>query len=50
MNISFSPDGNLVDFLQMKYWLFDPERSNGDLTDEIWTLNMIAVSAAESTR
>ena len=49
-NISFSPDGNLVDFNQMKYWVFDPENSGGDLSDEIWTLNMIAVSAAESTR
>jgi len=49
-NISFSPDGNLVDFYQMKYWIFNPERSNGDLSDEIWTLNMIAVAAAESTR
>ena len=50
INISFSPDGNLVDFNQMKYWVFDPENSGGDLSDEIWTLNMIAVSAAESTR
>ena len=49
-NITFSPDGNLVDFNQMKYWVFDPKNSGGDLSDEIWTLNMIAVSAAESTR
>ena len=49
-DISFSEDGNLVDFFQRKTWFFEPELSNGTLDDEIWTLNMIAVSAAEATR
>ena len=49
-NISFSEDGSLVDFLQTKYWVFDEERSNGSLDDEIFTLNMVAVQAAEATR
>ena len=45
-----SPDGNLLDFKWKKTWFFDPALSNGSLDDEIWTLNMIAVSVAESTR
>ena len=49
-NISFSEDGSLVDFLQMKYWIFDEDRSKGSLSDEIFTLNMVAVQAAEATR
>ena len=49
-DIEFSPDGNLVKFKQKKTWFFEPELSNGTLDDEIWTLNMIAVSAAEGTR
>merc|ERR1719318_2320313 len=49
-DIVFSPDGTLVDFKQKKTWFFEPELSNGTLDDEIWTLNMIAVSAAEGTR
>ena len=34
----------------MKSWEFDEERSNGSLSDEIFTLNMVAVQAAEATR
>ena len=34
----------------MKYWTFDEGRSQGSLEDEIWTLNMVAVQAAEATR
>ena len=49
-DIVFSEDGNLVDFKSMKTWFFEPELSNGTLDDEIWTLNMIAISAAETTR
>jgi len=49
-DIEFSDDGNLVNFKQKKTWYFEPELSNGTLDDEIWTLNMIAVSAAEATR
>ena len=49
-DINFSEDGNLVDFLQKKSWFFEPDLSNGTLDDEIWTLNMIAVSAAEACR
>ena len=49
-NITFSPDGSLVDFMQKKYWTYDEDRSNGTLDDEIWTLNMVAVQAAEATR
>jgi hypothetical protein len=30
--------------------MFMPDLSNGSLEDEIYTINMIAVSAAESTR
>jgi len=49
-NITFSDDGTRVDFYQKKYWTFDEERSDGTLDDEIWTLNMVAVQAAEATR
>ena len=49
-DITFSDDGNTVDFRQKKTWYFEPEKSNGTLDDEIWTLNMIAISAAEATR
>jgi len=49
-DIVFSPDGNLVDFKSLKTWYFEPDMSNGTLDDEIWTLNMIAISAAEATR
>ena len=40
----------MVDFRWNKTWVFDPALSNGSLDDEIWTVNMIAVSAAEGTR
>ena len=49
-DIVFSEDGNLVNYRQKKIWNFEPEMSNGTLDDEIWTLNMIAISAAEATR
>ena len=40
----------MVDFSKLKSWEFDPDKSNGSLSDEIWSVNMIAVAAAESTR
>ena len=49
-NISFSDDGAKIDFYQKKYWIYDEKKSNGSLDDWIWTLNMIAVQAAEATR
>ena len=49
-NITFSEDETLVNYFQMKYWTFDEERSSGSLSDEIYTLNMIAVQSAEATR
>ena len=48
-NISFNNDAT-VDFNQIKTWFFDQSLSNGTLEDEIYTLNAIALSAAESTR
>ena len=51
-NISFSEDGDdwRISYYQKKYWIFNETRSNGSLDDWIWTLNMIAVQAAEQTR
>jgi len=49
-NVSFSPDHNTVDFFTRKSWEFEPSMSTGSLDDEIYTLNMIALSAAEFTR
>ena len=49
-NITFSEDETLVNYFQMKYWTFDEARSSGSLSDEIYTLNMIAVQSAEATR
>jgi CD36 family len=48
-NISFNDDST-VDFYQVKTWEFRPEMSNGSLDDEIYTINIIALAAAESTR
>merc|ERR1711892_18165 len=48
-NISFNDDYT-VEFFQKKMWHFMPERSNGSLDDEIFTINMIALAAAEVTR
>jgi hypothetical protein len=39
-----------MDFYQVKTWEFKPEMSVGVLYDEIYTINIIALSAAESTR
>ncbi len=49
VNISFNAD-TTVDFYQIKTWFFQEDLSNGTLDDEIYTLNVIALSAAESTR
>ena len=40
----------MVDYNLKKTWQFEPDRSAGSLDDEIWTLNMVAVSASEQTR
>ena len=48
-NISFHPD-KTVEFLQRKTWYFEPEMSSGGLDDEFYTLNVIAVTASDSTR
>ena len=39
-----------VQFRQKKFWYFEEDLSSGSLDDEIWTLNLIAVSAADGTR
>ena len=49
VNITFNPNAT-VDFYQIKSWEFRPELSGGSLEDEIYTPNMIAIAAAESTR
>ena len=51
-NITYSEDGDdwRINYYQKKYWIYDEEKSNGTLDDWIWTLNMIAVQAAEATR
>ena len=48
-NITFNEDAT-VDFYQIKTWEFKPELSGGSLDDEIYTINIIALAAAESTR
>ena len=49
-NTSFSGEEDLVDFYKLKHWEFDPEKSEGSLSDEIWSVNMIALTLAEATR
>ena len=49
-NTSFSDEEDLVDFYKLKHWEFDPEKSEGSLSDEIWSVNMIALTLAEATR
>lgn len=39
-----------VTFRQKKFWYFEEDLSNGSLDDEIYTINIIAVAAAEGTR
>jgi hypothetical protein len=49
VNISFNENAT-VNFYQIKTWEFQPQLSAGSLDDEIYTINMIAIAAAESTR
>ena len=49
-NTSFSGEEELVDFYKLKHWEFYPEKSEGSLSDEIWSVNMIALTLAEATR
>ncbi|KAK0075820.1 hypothetical protein PV325_006271, partial [Microctonus aethiopoides] len=50
VNIVFHPENNTVSFDQRKFWYFDPEKSNGKLSDKIVHLNVVAVSAAHKVR
>ena len=50
-NTTFSgEEEEVVDFNKLKHWEFDPERSEGSLSDEIWSVNMILLSIAEAVR
>ena len=50
-NTTFSDEEEeVVDFYKLKRWEFDPERSEGSLSDEIWSVNMILLSIAEAIR
>jgi len=49
VNITFNSNFT-VQFQQKKFWSFLPERSAGSLSDEIYTLNMVAVAASDATR
>ena len=50
-NTTFSgEEEEVVDFYKLKRWEFDPERSEGSLSDEIWSVNMILLSIAEAIR
>ena len=50
-NTTFSgEEEEVVDFYKLKRWEFDPERSEGSLSDDIWSVNMILLSIAEAIR
>ncbi|XP_014468145.1 PREDICTED: protein croquemort-like [Dinoponera quadriceps] len=49
-NITFHPENNTVSYFQRRSWNFDPEHSNGSLSDIIIHLNVVAVSAAHKIR
>jgi len=49
VNISFN-DNYTVNFFQKKYFYFEPDMSNGNMDDEIFTPNMIAIAASDATR
>jgi len=48
--IIFNDEDGTVVFNQTKYWWFEEDMSNGTLDDVIVTINVIAMTAAESTR
>jgi scavenger receptor class B, member 1 len=41
-NVTWSEDGDTVDFFQKRIWHFQPDLSNGTLDDEILNINPIA--------
>jgi len=47
-NISFNKNYT-VNFLQKKFWHWEPDMSQGSMDDEIFTVNMIAVAASAAT-
>jgi len=49
-NITFHDNNQTVSFYQQKNWMFEPDMSNGTLDDILVTLNVLAVTAADSTR
>ncbi|KZC14662.1 Protein croquemort, partial [Dufourea novaeangliae] len=49
-NVTFHPENNTVSYLLRRWWFFEPELTNGSLSDPITQLNTVAISAKHKTR
>lgn len=49
-NVMFHPENNTVSYFYRRWWYFEPELTNGSLSDKITQLNAVAISAKHKTR
>lgn len=42
-NVTFHPENNTVSYFYRRWWYFEPELTNGSLSDPITQLNAVAI-------
>ncbi|OAD55216.1 Protein croquemort, partial [Eufriesea mexicana] len=50
VNVSFNPENHTVSYFNRRWWYYEPELTNGSLTDRITQLNIVAISAKHKIR
>ena len=49
-DVKFHPENHTVSYMHRRWWYFEPELTNGTLSDQITQLNTVAISAKHKTR
>ncbi|XP_076673421.1 protein croquemort isoform X2 [Andrena cerasifolii] len=49
-DVKFHPENHTVSYMHRRWWYFEPELTNGSLSDQITQLNTVAISAKHKTR
>ncbi|KOC69025.1 Protein croquemort [Habropoda laboriosa] len=49
-NVAFHPENHTVSYFSRRWWYFEPELTNGSLSDPITQLNTVAISAKHKVR
>ncbi|KAK3923344.1 Protein peste [Frankliniella fusca] len=50
VNITWNANNGTISFRQLRRWYFDAENSNGTLSDNVTTINVVALTAAHVVR